>query len=482
MDTLTRHKPDSHEKPLTHPGQGRRGPLGLLVQEGTFANIFIVLTGGAFLTGLAIMLGAGDFELGLLAAAPFLLQCAQLLSPIFFRGYENLKKRLGLTLAASRLLWLSLVPLLLLEGSWRLPVLIVVVVVSSLLTMAATPAWLAWMARIVPMRVRGRFFSRRNAAIAAITLVATIVGSLVLDWSRSSGAESTGFIIVIMMAVAGATLAWRAMARIPETVKRSALKHRRLGWKELSSPFRNRAFWRLLVVFASWNGAVGLSAAFFAPHMLLNLRMSFFLIGVYSSSTALVAVVASRYWGRLIDRFGSRAVLNLCAFGIGLIPLVWLFPRADFLWVLIPEALYSGVLWAGFNLAAFTLPLDRSPQEDRTVYLSVFAAVTGIAFFLTSLLSGYIAELLTVWSVTFAGQTFINYHVLFAGSAVLRLLTAGLIMAFREPTEARLPVVVQLMGYAVLKRLSVGRQILPFAAEAMIDNGNKKITKTDAIE
>jgi hypothetical protein len=60
----------------------------------------------------------------------------------------------------------------------------------------------------------------------------------------------------------------------------------------------------------------------------------------------------------------------------------------------------------------------------------------------------------------------VNYHILFASSAIVRLLTAGLILSYHEPSDVRLPVVIQLMGYAVLKRMSIGRQIFPFATDS----------------
>ncbi len=458
--------------------QGRYGPTSgsrlkshsTLALEGAFSNIFIVLTGGAFLTGMAIFLRAGDIELGFLAAAPFLTQAAQLFSPFAFRNPKGLRTRLGFTLLLSRLLWLVIIPLLLIEADWRLHALMAVVVLSSILTMAATPAWLAWMASVIPTRIRGRFFSRRNAAVAATTLACTILGSLILDWTRKVGSEAGGFAAIIAIASIGAWVGWRALLRVPD--RNGGSDHGATGLRELLPPLRDKGFRRLLVVFSLWNGAIGISAAFFAPHMLINLKMSFLQIGLYSSATALIAVVSSRAWGSLVDRFGSKPVLNLSAIGIGLTPLIWLLPRSDMLWILIPEALYSGALWAGFNLAAFTLPLDRSPQKERTVYLSVFATITGAGFFIASLAAGYIAESLVDWSFEIGNQTLVNYHVLFVCSAVLRLLTAGLIAVLREPSEARLPVIVQLMGYAVLKRLSVGRQIMPFAAEAMPSEGS----------
>lgn len=438
--------------------------LSLLVWEGAHANVFIVMTGGAFLTGMAILFGANDFVLGALAAVPFALQSAQLLSPYLFTDPGRTKARIARTLAISRFLWLAIIPLLLLSGTWRLYVLIGIEAVSSLLTMISSPAWLSWMAEVVPQRIRGRFFSRRNAAVAATTVTGTVIGSLILDWSRLHDNEAFGFVAILLIAALGGLLAWRAMNRITDVHPKAKVTTARKI--DALAPVRDSGFRKVLAIFALWNIAIGLSAGFFAPHMLLNLKMSFFQVGLYTCSTALVAVVSSRAWGVFIDRFGSKPVLNVCAFGISLIPIIWLFPQEGSLWILVPETVYSGLLWAGFNLAAFTLPLDRSTSANRTVYLSVFAAVTGLAFFTASIIAGYTAEIFSDWSQTLIGITLVNYHILFIGSAVVRLLTAGLMAAFHEPAEMRLPVVIQLMGYAVLKRISIGRQVFPFAADA----------------
>ncbi|MBU0985211.1 MAG: MFS transporter [candidate division Zixibacteria bacterium] len=442
-----------------HDRHGRFSLLSPLVWEGGYANLFVVLTGGAFLTGMALFFGAGDFVIGLLTAAPFLMQSAQLLAPFAFRSQSHSKGRIALVLAVSRQLWLLAIPLLFIDSPWRIHLLLGIVVLSSLLTMIATPAWLSWMADVIPQRVRGRFFSRRNAALAATTMGGSILGSLILDYFRASHRDENGYLTLLLLACLGGLLAWRAMLRMPD-------KHRVVtgsGFRAASLilPLKDRPFRKVLTAFFLWNGAIGLSAAFFAPHMLINLKMSFFQIGLYSTGAALSGIVASRVWGKLIDRFGSRTVLTICTFGIAGIPLYWLFPTAERLWILIPEVLYSGIVWGGFNLAAFTLPLDRSPREQRTAYLSVFAAITGFGFFLMSVFGGYLAGLIGKTTLTVGSLTLINYHFLFIGSALLRFGTAFFLSVLREPQDVRLPVVLNLMGYAVLKRMSLGRQILP---------------------
>jgi len=446
-----------------------RSDLGTIVWEGALSNIFIVLTGGAFVTGLALMLGASDFEIGLLAALPFLAQATQPLS-VLLPGVMEHRKRLALLgLTVGRQVWWLVVPLLFVQGSWPLAALLAVVAVSALSSMLVTPVWLAWISDIVPAEIRGRFFGSRNAGVAVTTLVFGILGSLVLDWSRGHGYEAAGFTTIIVVAAIAAGLASVVLSRVsdrPAVAARPPAEQG--GWLR---PVRAREFRKIMRVFVAWNFAVGLSAPFFAPHMLVNLKMSFLLIGLYSGATSILAVASNRPWGKLIDRFGSRNVLTLCGAGIGLIPLIWLVPRAGHLWILVFEALYSGLLWAGFNLAAFTLPIDKSPREDRAYYLAWFAATTGLAFFAASVLGGLLAESLSSFLWTVGSQTFVNYHIVFVVSAGLRVASVGLLYALTEPSERKVPMMVQLMGYAVLKRLSLGRQIMPEAAE---DKGNPR--------
>jgi MFS family permease len=441
----------------------RHADLRVIAYEGALSNIFVVLTGGAFITGLALSLGAGDFEIGLLAALPFLAQAAQLVT-VLLNGLSISRKRLSLWgLSLGRQLWWLIVPLLFLDGAWRLPVFLGLVTLSSLLTMVVAPSWLSWISDIVPASIRGRFFARRNVAVAATTLVFGITGSWLLDWFRHHGRDEVGFAMIIAAAVVASALASIVLNRLadaPSAPTESGSSS--VGWMK---PLADHTFRNILRVFFVWNFAIGLSAPFFAPQMLVNLKMSFLQIGFYTSGVAIVAVAVNRPWGRLIDRFGSRSVLTLCAAGIGFIPLIWLFPRANYLWILVLEGAYSGVLWTGFNLAAFTLPIDKSPREDRASYLAWFAAVTGAGFFVASIIGGLVAESLTGFSWSVGPQHFVNYHVIFVISAVLRVASVGLLYALTEPSEQKVPMMVQLMGYAVLKRLSLGRQIVPFAVE-----------------
>lgn len=455
-------------KQLSQGYQSVRRWLIFFTLEGVFANTFIVLTGGAFLTGLALFLGAGDFEIGLLAALPFLAQLAQ---PFSAWLVDKTGKRKSITMwgaAGARQIWWLLLPLLFIAGSWRLDLFLVVVAVSSIAVMVATPAWMSWVADVVPERVRGRYFGSRSAAVTVSTIITTIIGGVILDHFQGRQHSDMGFAIIVGAACLFAAAALVVMQKIPD--RDAAAIRSRTDWSSFLRPLNAVRFRHLLFVFFGWNMAIGLSAAFFAPHMLNNLGMSFTEISLYSCLFSLAAIALNRPWGKMIDHFGSKPVAAFCAFGIALIPLVWLFVRPGLIWILGFEAAYSGSLWAGFNLAAFNIPIANSPKEHRIMHLAMFSVITGIGFFVASIAGGLLAEAMSHVRWEIGPQTIVNYHILFAVSALLRFGAAALITTFHEPHEGAVPVMVQFMGYSVIKRLSAGRQIFPFGINLHTDS------------
>ncbi|HWR82716.1 MAG TPA: MFS transporter [Candidatus Deferrimicrobium sp.] len=434
--------------------------LTYVTVEGACATVFIVLTGGAFLTGLALHLGASDFEIGLLAAIPFLAQVMQLLSAYLV---DRTGHRKAITLWSSvvaRQLWWLVLPLLFLAGGWRLAAFLTLVALSQAAIMVATPSWMSWMADLVPGKLRGRYFGYRSALLALVTVAVTIIGGIVLDEFRDIGKDNVGFAVIVG---AGCLLALIAALLLSRTPDHSARRHKvEASWYRLSEPLRDASFRKLLRVFVVWNFALGLAAAFFSVHMLTNLRMSFTQVSLYISLHALTGILFNRPWGTVIDRFGSKPVVAFCAFGITFVPLIWWLPRPDFLWILAVEAVYSGTLWTGAILAAFNIPIANSPKKGRTAYLAMFSVIPGLAFFVASVIGGIVAENLSHFRWEIGRQTIVNYHLLFTLSSALRFVAALMALKYREPKEKSISQMTQYMGRSILRWLSTGRRSLPW--------------------
>ncbi len=140
--------------------------------EGVFATVFTALTQGVFAIGFAEMLGANYFYYGVLAAIPNIAVVVQVLTAYKLQGHERRKWFTTITSVLFRAVWAPalLLPFLLArEGA--LTAFLLLNVVSFVVFYASANAWTGWMTNLVPSRLRGRYFGRRNlyATMAAVT-------------------------------------------------------------------------------------------------------------------------------------------------------------------------------------------------------------------------------------------------------------------------------------------------------------------------
>src|SRR5262249_38062512 len=87
------------------PSSAVQRGLRLSIVEGSLSNIHITVCSGAFLTGFALLLGAGDFELGLIAALPFVGQLFQFMGAYLEERLGERRRLTVLSAGMSRSLW-----------------------------------------------------------------------------------------------------------------------------------------------------------------------------------------------------------------------------------------------------------------------------------------------------------------------------------------------------------------------------------------
>ena len=182
----------------------------------------------------------------------------------------------------------------------------------------------------------------------------------------------------------------------------------------------------------AWNGAVGISASFFAYHLLTNLRTGFLVVAAHGVGVAIVRIASARLWGRAVDRIGARPVLICCSFGISVVPAIWLLTSPDRLWPIAMEAVVSGFLWGGHGIAALDLTIGLAPRTGRPFYLAAFATAGGIGFGVASVLAGQLATFAPAHFVL-GGHEWTSIHILFFLSALGRLASAGLAVRLHDP-------------------------------------------------
>ena len=189
--------------------------------------------------------------------------------------------------------------------------------------------------------------------------------------------------------------------------------------------------------------------------MIQYLKMSYSTIAIYSIIAGISSLGFQLFWGKMIDKTKSKPVLTINFIGIIFLPFIWLFARPDFILPIWIDAFFSGSFWSGINLSLFNILLSLTQDKEiKESYFAAFSTITGICGFLSSLLGGLIAQVLSGFRWEFFGQTFINFHVLFLGTALFRIASLGLLRKVREKEAYPTLYTLQMIGDYTVRRLN----------------------------
>jgi MFS family permease len=197
------------------------------------------------------------------------------------------------------------------------------------------------------------------------------------------------------------------------------------------------------------NFATAISGPYFAMYMLNDLRFSYREYMVVVAAVVVVQFLVMRSWGALSDQFGSRQILRVCGTLVSINPLLWLM-SSNFCWVVFIQ-LYSGLFWAGFNLAAANFVFDAVTAPKRARCFAYQSIVNGTLVFLGSAIGGYVAShvspAINAWFAIFVAHS--SFLVLFVASGLLRML----VMLLLFPTFSEVRKVQRVRGYQLLVRV-----------------------------
>lgn len=162
--------------------------LRLVVKDGLASQVMLSLTAGPFLVAFALMLGASNGHIGILAAIPFLTQLVHIPSVYLV---EKLRARRAISVYASSisrgfLLLIALIPILFATRTGLAP-LLVAFLLHSIFSSVSSVSWSSWMRDFIPPNQFGSFLSKRMRVSTAVSIPVTLGAGIFIDyWRRLS--------------------------------------------------------------------------------------------------------------------------------------------------------------------------------------------------------------------------------------------------------------------------------------------------------
>jgi MFS family permease len=372
--------------------------LRSLMIDGTASTVMGSLTGGAFLVTYALLLGASNLAIGLIAAAAPLSQVMQI-PAIFMIEKLRLRKRMVVLFSAvgrSFLLVCALLPFLD-HKAYQVPLFVAALFLYNALGSISACAWNSWMHDLIPQAIMGRFFGKRLSVATAFAAFLTLGAGVWIDHRLGPGPGPFTYSIFFAFGSACGLFSSYFLSRIPEPPMTSHHVERLLPM--LAKPFRDDNYRRLIVFLAIWNFAVNLAAPFYTVYMIRQLSIPLVWIISLSVLSQGINVLFFNIWGKLADRFSNKSCLTVAGplfiVGIGIWPFLTL-PDKHVLTMplLVLIHVLSGISTAGVTLCSSNIALKSAPNGQATVFLATNSLVNGVAACIAPILAGLASDVL----------------------------------------------------------------------------------------
>ena len=286
----------------------------------------------------------------------------------------------------ARLMWLVM-----LIAPWILPddkavwlVLLAWVAIAGMGTMGVA-AWTALLADLVPVRLRGAYFSSRNIVMQVVRLGAIPLAGLIVVWIGEPG----GYQVNLALAFAFGLVALYFYRQIPEHA-RSDHETERIGTREIMGNIRQMpALIRYTVAHGVLMFGVMLGGPFIAVYMAEELNFSIGTIGFVTTVSVLASIIGMRVMGHLQDRHGITWTMRF-GLGVPFITVAWLLVEHP--WQGYIVSALAALTWVGYNLGAFNLLLAITPDEHRPRYVAMHTTTISILGAISPLLGGALLD------------------------------------------------------------------------------------------
>ena len=399
--------------------QTRRN-LRWFFSDGSFSSASDSIT-VTYLTLYLLALGASGAQIGYLTAAVSLIAVVVLLPGAMLS--ERVKSRKNLVLYSGGyvgrivLLLMALVPFAV-SGQAAVIVVMVLKVCGDASSNLGFPAWASLAADVVPLAWRGRYFASRNIIMGVIGMTITYaIGQLITN----VGAP-IGFQIAFALAFLFGSVSTFSYAHLqePPTAPLEVAPLTYTPAAILGTLRSDRNFMAYCIYIMIWNFGLNLAGPFFTVYQVQVLKASAVMVGFISIASTVSSLPAQRYFGHLADRWGARRVLLLTGFLIPILPWLWVFTTAS--WQPILINIYSGIIWGGYNLAAFNYLLTITKPENRARYSAMAQIAVALSTAMGAALGG---EIVTRW----------GYVAIFVSSGVVRLIGSLVFARFVKETH-----------------------------------------------
>jgi MFS family permease len=438
-----------------------RSGLRLNIIAGNLGTVWSTIALGMPFVMLLEKLGASGVAIGMTSTIRQIALVLTIPSSLLIESLPRRKPFWATCALIHRFLWL--VPAWL---AWRIPdspnvvdLILAAVVVSTVIENFASPAWQSWMADLVPERIRGKFWSKRQAIVMTTYLLVSAISGVALDRLAGAGGKVDGFALVLALGALFGIADIVVHTGVPEPPPQPRLRDQSL-LRRLLFPLRHPSFRNLALSIGVWTFANTMAGTFNAIYLRRFFGTTYTGLSVLTVAGTVSTILGSVVASFLVDRIGARAfavvmmilapVTSVAWFFVTDTPVTFTLPFAGT--VATTQALVlicaTSLLGSGFygtiGLCQMSLIASLAPKRGRTLAMGVHWTIVGMTGALGPVIGGAVVDWFTEnpTGIFLFGGTELSYAQILAAAAMLLIWFGAVplmlrVRARRDPLSAR---------------------------------------------
>lgn len=360
--------------------------LRFSILDGIFYALMIGM-GDSFLSPFAIFLSASNLEVALLASLPLALgSIFQLFSNDFLYFCGSRKKAVCWGVFLQGWIFIPMFCIFFMD-SHRVIWFIFCVAIYRICGMIIGPIWNSWMGDLVPSQTRGKYFASRSRVMELSTFLSLLMAGYFLKRISSNyGNAFNGFLILFLISYFCRMMSCFFLSRKCEP-EYHAKEHHKLPFSDFLKKEEFKECRSFVFYLSLMNLAVYLGAPFFAPYMLNEIKLNYFNFTIVNATAVFAKIISMPAWGMASDQFGAKRLLMVAGLLMPMSPIMWFFSHNFYYLILIQ--IYSGFVWAGFELCAFNVMFEITKSDTRVECISYYNVINGLSLFCGSILGAF---------------------------------------------------------------------------------------------
>lgn len=354
------------------------------ISQAVFSIAFFVLTGGSFLTGYALHLGASDTLAGYIPLLGSICGIFSIFAGIILERIEKRKRLIIILNIISKTLVASIVAIpCFFSGTTAIVVLFVMLIAAYMTNSLMGIAINNWFISVVPESIRGRYYSIRQTCTLVVAAALPVMAGKFLD---SVSSKYIGFVVIYSVAF---VMIWGEVISFTK-INEPTSGHLGKGKIKLIDivrlPLRNKKFMFFVLSVIWFYLGFYICAAYTQVFMIKYLNLSYTFITTLGMFLSVGKMFTYRIWGKIYDSKGASYTIKMAIWFYILEVVVWTFVTGLNKYALIPITyVFEAIAFPGFIVGTFNMRFKLIPENGRTVYDGFYTAVVGIVLLIAPL-------------------------------------------------------------------------------------------------